>query len=56
MFSIKQNDFGHIELYLHDDCPFDIHYVSQMFIRTHDEGNGGEYLVRDKYHSTIAFF
>ena len=57
MYTIKINDLGHIELYLHNDCECDIHYVSKEFLREFDfEGNGGEYIVRDENHSTIAFF
>lgn len=56
MYTIKINDFGHIELYLHNDCETDIHYVSKEFLRNFDEGNGGEYIVRDDNHATIAFF
>ncbi len=56
MYTIRINLQNNIELYLHEDCDFDIHRVSQDFIRNFDEGNGGEYIVRDDNHSTIAFF
>lgn len=56
MYTIRINNQGHIELYLHEDCDEGIHRVSQDFLHNFDEGNGGEYIVRDAHHSTIAFF
>ena len=52
--TLQKNIF---KVYLHDDCPFDIHYVCKTeLLPLFDEGNGAEYTVESDTVATIAYF
>lgn len=56
MFYIKPLTQNMIRVYLHENCPFDIHYISKELLVEFDKGNGGEYTVQDDGSAIIAFF
>lgn len=56
MYTIRINENNEIMLYKHEDAMADIHQLCQDFIKTCDEGNGGEYILRDNNSAVIAFY
>lgn len=56
MYTIHINYNNELMLYRHEDATADIHQLCQDFIRTCDEGNGGEYILRDENSAVIAFY
>lgn len=54
-----KNNLYRFTVYLHESCEFDIHYICKKLLSELDvinDGNGGEYIVRDKYKAIIALY
>lgn len=59
MYNLIQNDLYHFTVYLYENCEFDIHYIcKQLLVKLSviNDGQGGEYIVRDDYKATIALY
>ena len=59
MYNLIQNSLYQFTVYLHDNCEFDIHYICKQLLRelsVVNNGQGGEYTVRNKYKATIALY
>lgn len=61
MYNLIQNpnNIYQFTIYLHDSCEFDIHYICKELLKelsVVNNGQGGEYTIRDKYKATIALY
>lgn len=59
MYNLIQNSLYNFTVYLHDNSEFDIHYICKQLLTelsVVNNGQGGEYIVKDDYKATIALY